>query len=96
MKVDNSRHDCENSAKLIKDVRVEMYLGGEIIWRNIKLYRVPCDKRGLNYDKYFTRGNTERTKLNGFNSNNTKLLTVDETKGKIASLTYILRGIKEG
>ena len=52
-------------------------------------YRVPCDKRGLNYDKYFTQGNTERTKLSEFNSNNTKLLTVEETKEKIASLAYI-------
>lgn len=52
-------------------------------------YRVPCDKRGLNYDKYFTQGNTERTKLREFNSNNTKLLTVEETKAKIASLAYI-------
>ena len=52
-------------------------------------YRVPCDKRGLNYDKYFTKGNTERTKLSEFNSNNTRLLTVEETKEKIASLAYI-------
>lgn len=52
-------------------------------------YRVPCDKRGLNYDKYFTEGNTERSKLSEFNSNNTQLLTVEETKAKIASLTYI-------
>ena len=52
-------------------------------------YRVPCDKRGLNYDKYFTQGNTERTKLSEFNSNNTRLLNVEETKAKIASLAYI-------
>lgn len=52
-------------------------------------YRVPCDKRGLNYDKYFTEGNTERSKLSEFNSNNTQLLTVEETKAKIASLAYI-------
>ncbi|EET58732.1 polysaccharide biosynthesis protein [Marvinbryantia formatexigens DSM 14469] len=52
-------------------------------------YRVPCDKRGLNYDKFFTQGNTERAKLSEFNSNNTKLLTVEETKAKIASLAYI-------
>ena len=52
-------------------------------------YRVPCDKRGLNYDKYFTEGNTERTKLSEFNSNNTRLLTLEETKEKIASLAYI-------
>ena len=58
-------------------------------------YRVPCDKRGLNYDKYFTQGNTERTKLSEFNSNNTKLLTVEETKEKIASLAYIQGELKK-
>ena len=52
-------------------------------------YRVPCDKRGLNYDKYFNEGNIERNTLTEFNSNNTQLLTVEETKAKIASLAYI-------
>ena len=52
-------------------------------------YRVPCDKRGLNYDKYFKDGDKERNTLTEFNSNNTKLLTVEETKAKIASLAYI-------
>ena len=52
-------------------------------------YRVPADKRDLNYDKYFSKGNTERNTLTEFNSNNTKLLTIEETKEKIASLAYI-------
>ncbi len=52
-------------------------------------YRVPCDKRGLNYDKYFNQGDANRNPLTEFNSNNTKLLTVAETKAKIASLAYI-------
>ena len=52
-------------------------------------YRVPCDKRGLNYDKYFKDGNAERNTLTEFNSNNTTLLTVEQTKEKIASLQYI-------
>ena len=52
-------------------------------------YRVPCDKRGLNYDKYFNKGDTERNTLTEFNSHNTKLHTVEETKAKIASLEYI-------
>lgn len=52
-------------------------------------YRVPCDKRGLNYDKYFTKGNIERNTLTEFNSNNTELLSVEQTKEKIASLSYI-------
>ena len=52
-------------------------------------YRVPCDSRGLNYDKYFNRGDIERNTLTEFNSNNTKLLDVEETKAKIAALEYI-------
>ena len=52
-------------------------------------YRVPCDKRGLNYDKYFNNGDVERNPLTEFNSNNTQLLTVEETKAKIAALEYI-------
>ena len=52
-------------------------------------YRVPCDKRGLNYDKYFNQGDTSRNKLTEFNSNNTQLLTVEQTKTKIAELDYI-------
>jgi UDP-glucose 4-epimerase len=52
-------------------------------------YRVPADNRDLNYDKYFTEGNVKREVLTEFNSNNTKLLNVEETKAKIASLTYI-------
>ncbi len=52
-------------------------------------YRVPADNRTLNYDKFFTEGNTQRIQLKEFNSNNTKLLTVEETKAKIAVLEYI-------
>ena len=52
-------------------------------------YRVPADKRGLNYDKYFKDGDTERTKLSEFNSNNTDLLTVEEVKAKLLTLSYI-------
>ena len=59
-------------------------------------YRVPCDKRGLNYDKYFNKGDTERNTLSEFNSNNTKLLNVEETKAKIASLAYIQDELTKG
>ena len=59
-------------------------------------YRVPCDKRGLNYDKYFKDGDTERNTLTEFNSNNTQLLTVEETKAKIASLVYIQDELAKG
>ena len=54
-----------------------------------KFYRVPCDSRNLNYDKYFTQGNIERAKLTEFNSNNTELLDVEEVKAKLMELSYI-------
>ncbi len=52
-------------------------------------YRVPCDSRGLNYDKYFKNGDPERNPLTEFNSNNTELLSVEEVKEKLLSLSYI-------
>ena len=58
-------------------------------------YRVPCDKRGLNYDKYFHNGDVDRNPLTEFNSNNTQLLSVEETKAKIASLQYIQDELKK-
>ena len=58
-------------------------------------YRVPCDKRGLNYDKFFTHGNTERNTLSEFNSNNTDLLNVEQVKEKLLSLQYIREELKK-
>ena len=52
-------------------------------------YRVPCDKRGLNYDKYFSEGDAKRNTLTEFNSHNTKLLDTAEVKEKLLSLQYI-------
>ncbi len=52
-------------------------------------YRVPSDKRGLNYDKYFKNGDVERNTLTEFNSSNTELLSVEQTKEKIGALAYI-------
>ena len=52
-------------------------------------YRVPADKRGLNYDKYFKDGDVERNTLTEFNSNNTTLMTVEEVKEKLLTLSYI-------
>ena len=58
-------------------------------------YRVPCDKRGLNYDKYFSEGSAERNTLTEFSSNNTTRLNLEETKAKIASLQYIQEELKK-
>ncbi len=52
-------------------------------------YRVPADNRNLNYDKYFKVGDEKRNTLTEFNSNNTRILNVAETKAKIEALQYI-------
>ena len=57
-------------------------------------YRVPSDKRDLNYDKYFKDGDVERNPLTEFNSNNTELLSVEEVKEKLLSLQYIQDELK--
>ena len=52
-------------------------------------YRVPSDKRDLNYDKYFSKGDEYRNPLAEFNSNNTELLNVEQVKEKLLTLQYI-------
>ena len=58
-------------------------------------YRVPADNRDLNYDNFFSNGNTERVNLSEFNSNNTKLLSVEEVKKKLLDLEYIQEELKK-
>lgn len=58
-------------------------------------FRVPSDKRDLNYDKYFVSGDTERNLLTEFNSNNTELLNVKQVKEKLLSLEYIKDELKK-
>ena len=60
-----------------------------------EFYRVPCDKRDLNYDKYFKEGNVERNTLTEFNSNNTELLDVEQVKEKLLSLAYIRKELEK-
>lgn len=58
-------------------------------------YRVPCDKRDLNYDKYFKDGDVERNPLTEFNSSNTELLNVEQVKEKLLILKYIRDELEE-
>ena len=57
-------------------------------------YRVPCDKRDLNYDKYLNEG-TKRSGLTQFNSNNSRLLNVDETMEKLVSISEICEEVAQ-
>ena len=58
-------------------------------------YRVPADKRDLNYDKYFKGEDKKRNPITEFNSNNTELLTVEQVKEKIMALEYIKQELKK-
>ena len=57
-------------------------------------YQVTCDKRDLNYDKYYTEGDSKNV-LSEFNSNNTELLNVEQVKEKLLSLKYIQEELAE-
>lgn len=57
-------------------------------------YRIPADQRDLNYDKYFKDGDAKRSTLTEFNSNNTRILNVEEVKEKLLTLQYIRDEIK--
>ena len=52
-------------------------------------YRVPCDKRTLNYDKFFKEGDVSRNAISELNSYNTQQLSVEQVKEKLLSLEYI-------
>ncbi|MCI5773949.1 MAG: polysaccharide biosynthesis protein [Erysipelotrichaceae bacterium] len=51
-------------------------------------YRVPCDKRDLNYDKYFFDG-IKKTSLTQFNSNNTDLMDIEAVKNKLLEVPLV-------
>ena len=52
-------------------------------------YRIPCDTRDLNYDKFFTEGNEDLSKIEDYHSHNTRRLTVDEMKELLLKLRFV-------
>ncbi|HHX06952.1 MAG TPA: polysaccharide biosynthesis protein [Erysipelothrix sp.] len=52
-------------------------------------FRVPADKRDLNYDKYFEEGSHELSENGEYNSDNTTRLTVEQIKEKLLQLEYV-------
>jgi UDP-glucose 4-epimerase len=73
--------------KLYETLLTNEECGGAVDMGNF--YRVPCDKRGLNYDKYFKDGDVERNPLTEFNSSNTDQMDVEQVKQKLLTLSYI-------
>jgi UDP-glucose 4-epimerase len=58
-------------------------------------FRIPCDKRDLNYDKYFVEGEEEISKIDDYNSHNTYRLNIDEMKKLLLKLDIIKPGISQ-
>lgn len=52
-------------------------------------YRIPCDKRDLNYEKYFEKGNKKVETIDDYNSHNTYRLNTQEMVSLLRKLTYI-------
>jgi UDP-N-acetylglucosamine 4,6-dehydratase/5-epimerase len=58
-------------------------------------YRVPADKRDLNYDKYFIEGNNQFQQSEDYNSHNTERLNLNQIKDKLIQLDYIQDELKK-
>ena len=54
-----------------------------------RYFRVPVDKRDLNYDKYFVKGAPDLEKVEAYTSHNTARLNVGEVKEKLLTLPFI-------
>ena len=52
-------------------------------------FRVPADKRDLNYDKYFVEGSHQLSSNGEYNSDNTERLNIEQIKEKLLSLEYV-------
>ncbi|MFF5396698.1 polysaccharide biosynthesis protein [Peribacillus butanolivorans] len=60
-------------------------------------FRVPADKRDLNYDKYFAEGDKKLSTEEEYNSHNTQILNIEQIKEKLLELEYVkheLEGMK--
>ena len=97
---------CEIFGKSKDDIKVIGIRHGEKMYETLltkeesaraidmgNYYRTPCDMRDLNYDKR-TCG-MKATVQGEFNSNNTRILTLEETKAKIESLEYVQRELRK-
>ncbi|MCK2016884.1 polysaccharide biosynthesis protein [Peribacillus frigoritolerans] len=57
-------------------------------------FRVPADKRDLNYDKYFAEGDKKLSTEEEYNSHNTQILSIEQIKEKLLELEYVQNELK--
>ena len=56
-------------------------------------FRIPCDERDLNYERYFIEGKEEISKVEDYNSHNTHRLNCNEMKELLLKLDIVKSGI---
>ena len=59
-------------------------------------FRIPCDTRDLNYDKYFKEGSEKINEVETYHSHNTKRLDVEGMKDLLKKLKIIRQDLKLG
>ncbi len=59
-------------------------------------YRVPADTRDLNYERYFSKGEPDMTKIEEYHSHNTRRLDVEGTKELLLKLEFIREDLGMG
>lgn len=57
-------------------------------------FRIPADNRDLNYEKYFSKGNTHISEIDDYHSHNTRQLEIEETKKLLLRLTMIQQDLR--
>lgn len=58
-------------------------------------FRVPADKRDLNYDKYFAEGDKKLSTVEEYHSHNTQILNIEQIKEKLLKLEYVQNELKD-
>ena len=61
---------------------------------NGKFFRLPCDNRSLNYDKFFKEGKEINKEYKEYTSHNTVRLSVEEIQQILLSLDFIKKALE--
>lgn len=89
IKIIGTRHGEKRYETLLTK---EEYIRAEDMGR---FFRVPADKRDLNYDKYFVEGDHMLSIEKEYNSDNTERLDVEQIKEKLLSIDYVRQELKK-
>ena len=54
-----------------------------------EFYRIPADNRDLNYNRYFSEGETDISQIEDYHSHNTNQLSDEELKQTLLNLDFI-------